>query len=134
MKQTPTGTYNLDGSWVIIPHTMEGGRPLSKDDAIAQYHRTGKHLGKFVSQEEANEAARALDAPELAKAITQGLNAVKPKMEAKADAGKAIMPAKEVTQRLKGSKARMEPRSQPNIHIHVNLVPETIGRLMRGKK
>lgn len=46
-----------DGSEVLIPTVSPTGQLLDDNAAIAEYHKTGKHLGKFASIEEANQYA-----------------------------------------------------------------------------
>lgn len=51
---------NLGGQEVLIPTVSEDGRVMSDEEAIAQYLRTGRHLGKYDSVESSNAAAQAL--------------------------------------------------------------------------
>lgn len=51
---------NVDGQEVLIPTVSDDGRILSDSDAIAQYKKTGKHLGKFNSPETSNIYAEKL--------------------------------------------------------------------------
>ena len=51
---------NIDGEEILIPTVSEDGRIMSDDEAVDQYRRTGRHLGKYGSPEEATEAAKAM--------------------------------------------------------------------------
>ena len=48
-----------NGKHVNIP-TVVNGRVVSNQEAVNHYRRTGQHLGKYDSREEADAAARAL--------------------------------------------------------------------------
>lgn len=51
---------SVDGKEVLIPTVSPEGRILSNEDAIKEFQRTGKHLGKFATVEEANQYAQKL--------------------------------------------------------------------------
>src|SRR5262245_65237395 len=51
---------NVDGQEVLIPTVSEDGRIMSDDEAVEQYKRTGKHLGKFDSVDASNAYAQQL--------------------------------------------------------------------------
>lgn len=63
-------SINVDGKEVLIP-TVVGNRVVSDDEAIANYRKTGQHLGMFDTPEHATayaqqlhtDQARDLDAP-----------------------------------------------------------------------
>ena len=59
-------SFEEDGQQILIP-TVVGNKVVSEKEAIANYHKTGEHLGKFSSPEEANAAAEALHKSEEAK-------------------------------------------------------------------
>lgn len=52
-------SINEDGTEILIP-TVVGNKVVSDDEAVKEYHRTGKHLGKFKTVKEANQAAKQL--------------------------------------------------------------------------
>lgn len=49
-----------NGVFVNIPTISPDGTRLSEDDAVQLYRRTGQHLGKYQSQDEADKAAKQL--------------------------------------------------------------------------
>jgi len=53
-------SVNMDGREVLIPTVSDVGSLLSTDRAVQQYKRTGKHLGKFDTPEQATAYARQL--------------------------------------------------------------------------
>jgi hypothetical protein len=59
---TVRGTsVNFDGKEVLIPTVSDDGkRLLSVDEAVEQYQRTGKHLGKFATPEAATAYSKQL--------------------------------------------------------------------------
>jgi hypothetical protein len=48
------------GPEILVPTIADDGTPLSDDQAIALYHRTGKHLGKFANPDAADAYAQKL--------------------------------------------------------------------------
>jgi len=52
-------TVGTDDGAVLLP-TVVGGKVVSNADAIAHYRKTGEHLGKFDSEDEANSYAERL--------------------------------------------------------------------------
>lgn len=52
-------SINDGGQEILIP-TVVGNKVVSDEEAIDEYRRTGKHLGKFDSVEDANTAAERL--------------------------------------------------------------------------
>lgn len=53
-------SINVDGREVLIPTIGPDGKPLSNDEAVAQYEATGKHLGIFNNPTNATAYAIAL--------------------------------------------------------------------------
>jgi hypothetical protein len=53
-------SVNFDGQEVLIPTVSDDGRILSDEDAISLYEKTGKHLGKFDTPENASAYAEWL--------------------------------------------------------------------------
>lgn len=53
-------SVNIDGQEVLIPTVSDDGRLLSEDEAIKQFDKTGKHLGKFDTPENATAFAEQL--------------------------------------------------------------------------
>jgi hypothetical protein len=51
---------NLDGREVLIPTVTDDGRVVSDEEAIDLYRRTGKHLGKFDTPQNATAYAESL--------------------------------------------------------------------------
>jgi hypothetical protein len=48
-----------DGVYTVIPQVV-GGKLVSADEAVAHYHKSGEHLGKFADQASADSYAQAL--------------------------------------------------------------------------
>lgn len=53
-------SVNIDGKEVLIPTVSDDGRIMSDDEAVAQFEKTGRHLGKFKTPEEASAYADTL--------------------------------------------------------------------------
>jgi hypothetical protein len=53
-------SFNEDGKEVLIPTVSKEGKVLSNTDAITLYHKTGEHLGKFDTPENATSYAQQL--------------------------------------------------------------------------
>ena len=53
-------SFNIDGKEVLIPTIDHEGKVMSDDEAIKLYKKTGEHLGKFESAEDADRYAIAL--------------------------------------------------------------------------
>jgi hypothetical protein len=54
-------SYNIDGMEVLLPAVTPDGRHLQKDDdIIAEYKKTGRHLGKFTTPAAATKFAKQL--------------------------------------------------------------------------
>lgn len=50
----------FDGKEILLPTVSEDGKILTEQQAIEQYRRTGKHLGKFSTVDAANAYAEAI--------------------------------------------------------------------------
>jgi len=50
-------SVEIDGLEILIPTVSDDGRIMSNDEAVQQYLRTGRHLGKFSSVKAANRYA-----------------------------------------------------------------------------
>lgn len=59
VSTTKSFSFAENGREVLIPQVI-GGKELSKKDAIAHYHKTGEHLGKFATPAAATAYAEAL--------------------------------------------------------------------------
>lgn len=55
-----SASFNIDGKEVLIPTVSDDGKILSDEDALKLYRKTGKHLGKFDTIEEADAYAEQL--------------------------------------------------------------------------
>lgn len=55
-----SASANIDGQEVLLSRVTPDGRHLSTDEAIAEYQRTGKHLGTFDSPASADAFAQKL--------------------------------------------------------------------------
>lgn len=53
-------SVNVGGKETLIPTVSEDGRIMSDDEAVEQFRKTGKHLGKFDSVKNAEEYAQRL--------------------------------------------------------------------------
>ena len=53
-------SFNDGTNEILIPTVSNDGRIMSPDEAIAEYDRTGQHLGKFATPEEATRYAESL--------------------------------------------------------------------------
>lgn len=53
-------SVEFDGEQVLIPTVSDDGKVLSDEEAIEEYKKTGKHLGKFSSEEDATKYSKEL--------------------------------------------------------------------------
>ena len=70
--QHRSAVFNVDGKSVVLPTVGDGGQLVSGQQAIANYQRTGKHLGVFSSPEAA-AAGAAISDPAAASGAGLGL-------------------------------------------------------------
>jgi hypothetical protein len=66
---------NIDGKEVLIPTVSDDGRIMSDAESIANYQRSGKHLGKFSTPEASNAFAQNLHESEARRTGTDPLAA-----------------------------------------------------------
>lgn len=83
-------SINEDGKEVLIPMVREDGKMMDAKEAISHYHKTGKHLGKFNSVEEANAAAERIHQSEAKKLSSNKSGKAVPSSEAEAAGGKTF--------------------------------------------
>lgn len=83
-------SINEDGKEVLIPMVREDGKMMDEKEAISHYHKTGKHLGKFNSVEEANAAAERIHQSEAKKLSSNKSGKAVPSSEAEAAGGKTF--------------------------------------------
>lgn len=53
-------SVEVDGKVALIPTVSDDGKVMSDEQAVAQFQRTGKHLGMFSTEEAAEQYAEAL--------------------------------------------------------------------------
>lgn len=76
-------SVNIEGKEVLIPTVSEDGRIMSEDEAVAQYEKTGRHLGIFDTPQHATAYAEILHREQEArtKKPAPGLNLTVPGMD-----------------------------------------------------
>lgn len=55
-----SGSYNIDGREVLLPHVSKDGRLMNGREAITEYKNTGEHLGIFKNSKAADAYAQSL--------------------------------------------------------------------------
>ena len=73
-----TFSINEDGKEILLPTVIPdkasgGWRKVSEDEAVAYYHETGQHLGKFNTPEQADDYAEALHEDQATRFAAPGL-------------------------------------------------------------
>lgn len=53
-------SFNEDGKEILIPTITADGKPMTEQEAIDYYHKTGQNLGSFNTVDEANAAAERI--------------------------------------------------------------------------
>ncbi len=53
-------SFEIDGREVLLPSITPDGRRLTDDEMVREYQKTGRHLGKFGSPQEATKYAKTL--------------------------------------------------------------------------
>lgn len=60
-------SYNVDGKETLMPTVSDDGRILSDEEALAQFRKSGRHLGKFDTPDNATAYAKSLHEAQAAK-------------------------------------------------------------------
>ena len=68
-------SFEEDGKEILIPTISDSGQKLTRDEAIKEYHETGKHLGIFDTPEDATAYAEQLHADPMWNADIQNYSA-----------------------------------------------------------
>jgi hypothetical protein len=55
-----SSSFNIDGKEVLLPTISPEGKVLSNQEAVQLYRRTGQHLGRFNTIQEADIAAQRI--------------------------------------------------------------------------
>jgi hypothetical protein len=63
-------SFNADGKEILVPTVSDDGRIMSNQEAIQNYMKTGRYLGKFNTPEESNTYAEQLHKNQEAKYAT----------------------------------------------------------------
>jgi hypothetical protein len=76
-----SASFNIDGKTVLLPLLNNEGKIVTKDEAVNEYKKTGKHLGIFSSEQKATQYAQKLHSdkmwePDIAKYSAKGQSSV----------------------------------------------------------
>lgn len=114
-------SFNEDGKEILVPTVSDDGRIMSNDEAVAQYHKTGKHLGIFPDVASADRAAQSIHEQQ-AQTLAPGgdIDLRTPEIHAPLDFNRAVA----------GRDASNTMRT-PNTNPHPQHLPEPVASLMK---
>lgn len=105
-------SFSEGGPEILVPTIADDGTPLTDEQAIALYRKTGKHLGKFDTPEAATAYAQQLHEDQAAKYLPQAAKPPKTREEASAaEAGDLEAEARDYEERGKAQAREQEIES-----------------------